>query len=71
MPLYEYFCKECGKRFDKMMRFGDVGKPVECPYCSSLETSKQITTFASLGASSGGTQVQSSSNCSGGSGRFR
>lgn len=72
MPLYEYFCKDCGKRFDKMMRFGEANRSVECPYCGSQETTKQITTFASLSSGAGGAQASSSSSsCSGGGGRFR
>jgi putative FmdB family regulatory protein len=70
MPLYEYFCKNCGKRFDKMLRFSEANKVPECPYCSSKETSKQISTFAAVGVSSGsGAQAQSASSCSNG-GRF-
>jgi len=71
MPLYEYFCKGCGKRFDKMMRFSEVNNAPECPYCSSKETSKQISTFASVGTGSGASaQTSTSSSCSTG-GRFR
>lgn len=71
MPLYEYFCKTCGKRFDKMMRFSEANSSPACPYCSSQETSKQITTFASVGASASGAKAsQPSSSCSS-TGRFR
>ena len=32
MPIYEYECKECGKRFDAMQKFTD--EPVkECRFC--------------------------------------
>ena len=32
MPLYEYECKVCGVRFERMQRFSD--KPVQvCPEC--------------------------------------
>jgi putative FmdB family regulatory protein len=32
MPLYEYQCKKCGHRFEKIQRFSD--KPVKkCPNC--------------------------------------
>jgi putative FmdB family regulatory protein len=71
MPLYEYFCKNCGKRFDKMVRFSEASFAPECPYCSSQETSKQISTFASLSTAGGGVkQAQSASSCSS-QGRFR
>ena len=32
MPLYEYQCKKCGHRFEKILKFSD--KPVKkCPNC--------------------------------------
>ena len=34
MPLYEYRCKKCGHRFEKIQKFSD--KPVKkCPECGS------------------------------------
>jgi putative FmdB family regulatory protein len=33
MPLYEYQCKKCGHRFEKIQKFSD--KPVKkCPQCA-------------------------------------
>jgi putative FmdB family regulatory protein len=33
MPLYEYQCKKCGHRFEKIRKFSD--KPItKCPECS-------------------------------------
>ncbi len=32
MPLYEYLCKKCGHRFEKILKFSD--KPIKkCPEC--------------------------------------
>jgi putative FmdB family regulatory protein len=32
MPLYEYECKKCGHRFEKILKFSD--KPIKkCPEC--------------------------------------
>ncbi len=32
MPIYEYECKKCGKRFDAMQKFSD--EPLkECKFC--------------------------------------
>lgn len=33
MPLYEYQCKECGRRTEKIQKFSDPELTV-CPYCS-------------------------------------
>jgi putative FmdB family regulatory protein len=77
MPLYEYYCRECGTQFEKMVRFTQVaeGAPAaqtpECPRCGSDQTNKQISTFASLlGGQSSGSGAAASS-CSSGSSRFR
>jgi putative FmdB family regulatory protein len=33
MPLYEYECESCGRRFERIQKFSDP--PVtECPHCS-------------------------------------
>jgi putative FmdB family regulatory protein len=35
MPLYEYLCKKCGHRFEKILKFSD--KPVKkCPECGGV-----------------------------------
>lgn len=33
MPLYEYLCKKCGNRFEKIQKFSDP-EIKECPQCS-------------------------------------
>ncbi|HEY4010889.1 MAG TPA: FmdB family zinc ribbon protein [Acidobacteriaceae bacterium] len=32
MPLYEYECKECGRRTEKIQKFSDA-ELTECPHC--------------------------------------
>ncbi len=33
MPLYEYRCRECGRRFERLQKV--TAEPIrECPYCS-------------------------------------
>jgi putative FmdB family regulatory protein len=35
MPLYEYQCKKCGHRFEKIRKFSD--KPIKkCPECGGV-----------------------------------
>ena len=44
MPIYEYACPGCGKRFEKLVRrFGDA---VACPTCQSPDVEKQLSVFA-------------------------
>jgi putative FmdB family regulatory protein len=43
MPIYEYVCKQCDKRFEKLVR---SSTKVECPSCSGTSLEKQFSTFA-------------------------
>jgi putative FmdB family regulatory protein len=43
MPLFEYTCADCGKRFEMLMRGGVT--PV-CPSCRSQRVEKQLSAFA-------------------------
>jgi putative FmdB family regulatory protein len=58
MPLYEYVCGTCGKRFERYVK--GWSEAVSCPGCASADVEKQLSTFAfamagaAPGASSGG-----------------
>ncbi len=42
MPLYEYQCKNCGHRFEKIQKFSD--EPIrECPQCHKQTVEKLIS----------------------------
>ncbi len=41
MPLYEFLCKVCGHRFEKIQKFSDP-PPSECPVCSEDEIEQVI-----------------------------
>ncbi len=69
MPLYEYRCSQCGHQFEKMVRFSEANQSPVCPNCQSIDTQKQLSTFASLGGSSG-SSISSGSSCGSSSGRF-
>jgi putative FmdB family regulatory protein len=43
MPLFEYQCKSCGRRFEKLV-IGSAPS-VSCPACDSREVEKQFSTF--------------------------
>jgi len=60
MPLYEYKCKKCGKRFEKVVSISEADKKPECPHCSGKDTEKLLSVFAAKSSSS------SSSGISGG-----
>ena len=46
MPLYEYICHDCKKRFDLRLSYEDYGrKKVRCSHCASSNVRRRITRF--------------------------
>lgn len=46
MPVYEYVCRKCGKKFSVTMLISEHGKKtVRCPKCDSGDVAQQITSF--------------------------
>ncbi len=43
MPIYEYECRGCGSRFEKIVYRKDAPN---CPSCSSTDLSRLLSTFA-------------------------
>ncbi|HXF41566.1 MAG TPA: zinc ribbon domain-containing protein [Blastocatellia bacterium] len=44
MPIFEYICKGCDQRFEKLVQGSST--PIECPACSSTRLDKQLSVFA-------------------------
>ena len=67
MPLYEYKCRKCGKRFERLVSPGQ-GTGIACDACGSPETEKLVSGF---GIGGGGSRLKASSSgcksCSSGS----
>lgn len=51
MPIYEYKCEKCGKRFDHLVRNLSESTP-KCPKCGASKPKKQLSSF-STGNSNG------------------
>jgi putative FmdB family regulatory protein len=49
MPIFEYLCEDCGKRFEVLMRGSE--KP-QCPKCKGTHLEQQFSAFAMAAASS-------------------
>lgn len=67
MPIYEYSCSQCGKKFDALRTYAQADEPIACKNCGSGETHRAISLF---NAQSNGKSITSSSgcnSCSGGS----
>jgi putative FmdB family regulatory protein len=48
MPLFEYECRGCGRRFEYLTR---EGQSPSCPSCKSDELQKLLSVFAVSGGS--------------------
>ena len=46
MPIYNFQCKSCKHKFEKISVFGKI-KEVKCPKCGSVECEKLISSFFS------------------------
>lgn len=44
MPIFEYRCKNCGHRFDALVR--NSGEKISCESCGNQEVVRLISTFA-------------------------
>jgi len=51
MPIFEYLCKHCGKRFEAIV-YG--GKQPACPSCQGTKLEQQLSVFAVAGGSKSG-----------------
>jgi putative FmdB family regulatory protein len=46
MPIYEYACRECGARFEKLIRRSSDSDALLCPECGASTVDQQLSTFA-------------------------
>jgi len=43
MPLYDYVCRNCHKRFEVFMSYAEYGKkPVNCSHCDSDQVNRRL-----------------------------
>ncbi len=50
MPLYEYRCRYCGERFEKLVPMSASAAAVVCPVCERQEAERLISQVATVGA---------------------
>jgi len=68
MPIYEYQCDKCGKKFEAMRPSASADDAIPCGKCSSQKTKRIMSTFFarnSVGSISG--MDKSCGSCTGGS----
>ncbi len=64
MPLYEFDCRDCGRRFSELCRLQWEGT-VKCPACGGGNLSKAISQFSGGGGPGGATTQSGCGSCSG------
>jgi putative FmdB family regulatory protein len=71
MPIYEYICKDCGKRFEILRSIKEADSPVLCKICQSGKTARAVSVFFAqsnsriiAGGNNGGCSGCSSGSCS-------
>jgi putative FmdB family regulatory protein len=45
MPIYEYICKDCGKRFEMLRSIKEADFPISCKSCKSDQTQRALSVF--------------------------
>ncbi|MBN1191631.1 MAG: zinc ribbon domain-containing protein [Dehalococcoidales bacterium] len=65
MPLYEYLCKECKKKFELIRPFSKANEEVNCPQCQK-KAERIISTCYCMTIGESGTpqQIGGSTSCS-------
>ncbi len=48
MPVYEYYCERCDKRFEALRPMREAGEPVPCPTCGREGRRIMPTSFAAM-----------------------
>ncbi|HWS24094.1 MAG TPA: zinc ribbon domain-containing protein [Anaerolineales bacterium] len=44
MPIYEFICLDCGKKFERFFSYSEYGKKtVVCVFCGSMKNKRKLT----------------------------
>ncbi|MBI4244577.1 MAG: zinc ribbon domain-containing protein [Planctomycetes bacterium] len=65
MPIYEFKCLKCRKKFEKIISFSSRAKS-ECPKCKSKKVQKLISSFGINKGSYSEASFSSKGGCGGG-----
>jgi len=66
MPIYEYQCTQCEKKFEVRQSFGEDGTKLNCPKCHAPDPKRLFSSFFSHGSSTGELSESSYPTCSSG-----
>lgn len=48
MPLYEFFCSKCRKKFSVLCKIADRDTPQSCSMCGASETHRLVSRFKTV-----------------------
>jgi putative FmdB family regulatory protein len=49
VPQYDFLCKNCRKKFDKILRISELEKgSVKCPRCKSKKVEQRVAAFSAV-----------------------
>lgn len=65
MPIYEFKCASCGKRFERLCSIGDNGEKLSCPQCGATGPKRVMSGFAAKGTGSEDFGGSGGSGCGG------
>lgn len=46
MPIYEYICKSCQTKFERLIKSMTSANGIACPKCGSKQTARAMSVFA-------------------------
>jgi len=51
MPVYEYFCRTCNTRYDKLRPLREANVPATCPTCDEQNSVRTLSVFIAMTSS--------------------
>lgn len=53
MPLFDFECRSCGKRFERLVRATDRDDAIDCPACGKTDAQRLLSAPAPIASDSG------------------
>jgi len=65
MPIYEFRCEKCQRRFEKLCPIGESGHNLQCPACGAPGPRRVMSGFATGGGGDSDAAASSGGGCAG------
>jgi putative FmdB family regulatory protein len=62
MPVYEYFCRTCNSRYEKLRPLREADAPGTCPTCSEQNSVRTLSVFITVSSSPRGETMTTASH---------